>query len=88
MGGRNILQTSIRKLSEEFTDENEPWLLIGIPSRDSSPMMQYLERHFVSSDQHVKDLMPPREGLHVTTRNATCDSTMHVVIQHRGENLP
>ena len=25
---------SIKKLLEEFIDENEPWLLIGIPSRD------------------------------------------------------
>ena len=35
------------------------------PSRDSFLMIQYLERHSVSSDQHVKELMPLREGLHV-----------------------
>ena len=34
-GGWNSLQPSNRNLSEELTDENEPWLLIGIPSRDS-----------------------------------------------------
>ena len=28
----NSLQTSKQKLLEEFIDENEPWLLIGIPS--------------------------------------------------------
>ena len=46
-------------------DENEPWLLIGIPSRDPFLVTQYLERHSVSSDQHVKKLMSLREGLHV-----------------------
>ena len=65
IGGWNILQPSDRKLLEEFIDENEPWLLNGIPSRDSSFMIQYLERHFVRSDQHVKELMSLREGLHV-----------------------
>ena len=49
MDGKNLL--------EEFNDENEPWLLIGIPSR--------VERHSVSSDQHMKKLMSLREGLHV-----------------------
>ena len=34
IGGWNISQPSNRKLLEEFIDENEPWLLIGIPSRD------------------------------------------------------
>ena len=79
VGGWNILQPSIRKLSEEFTDEHEPWLLIGIPSRDSSLMMQYLERHFVSSHQHVKALMPLREGLHVTTQ---CYMRQHDTCRH------
>ena len=31
-------------------------------------MIQYLESHFVSSDQHVKELIPLRDGLHVTTQ--------------------
>ena len=57
--------TQYRKSLEEFIYEDELWLLIGIPSRDSFLMMQYLERHFVSSDQHVKELMPLRECLHV-----------------------
>ena len=49
----------------EFIDENEPWLLIGIPSRDPFLVTQYLERHSVSSAQHMKKLMSLREGLHV-----------------------
>ena len=62
--GWNILQHSKRKLLEEFINENEPWLLIRTLSRDSFLMMQYLERHFVSADPNVKELMPPSEGLH------------------------
>ena len=50
---------------EEFIDENESWLLIGIPSRDPFLVTQYLERRSVSSDQHTKKLMSLREGLHV-----------------------
>ena len=34
MGGWNSLQPINQILLEELTDENEPWLLIGIPSRD------------------------------------------------------
>ena len=45
--------------------KNEPWLLIGIPSRHAFLVTQYLERHSVSSDQNMKKLMPLREGLHV-----------------------
>ena len=59
IGGWNSLQPINQKLLEEFVDENEPWLLIGIPSTDP------LERHSVSSDQHMKILMSLREGLHV-----------------------
>ena len=50
---------------EEFIDKNEPWLLIGIPCRDPFLVTQYLERHTESSDQHMKKLMPLRQGLHV-----------------------
>ena len=57
VGGWNFLQPSNRKLLEEFIDENEPWLLIGIPSRDTFLVTQYLGRHSVSSDQHMKKLM-------------------------------
>ena len=64
IGGWNILQHSNRKLLEEFINENELWLLIRVPSRDSFLMIQYLERHFVSADPNVKELMPLREGLH------------------------
>ena len=61
IGGWNSLQSIGGNLLEEFSDENEPWLLIGIPSR---VVTQYLERHSVSSDQHMKKLMSLREGLH------------------------
>ena len=52
-------------LLEEFIDMNEPWLLMGIPSRDPFLLTQYLERHSASSDQHMKKLMSPCEVLHV-----------------------
>ena len=65
IGGWNSVQTTNQKWLEEFVDENEPWLLIGIPSRDPFIVTQCLERHSVSSDQHMKKLMSLREGLHV-----------------------
>ena len=34
--GWNSLQPVDQNLLEEFIDESEPWLLIGIPSRDPS----------------------------------------------------
>ena len=65
ISGWNILQHSNHTLLEEFIDESEPWLLIGIPSRDPFLVTQYLERHSAVSDQHMKKLMSLREGLHV-----------------------
>ena len=65
IGGWNSLQPMNHNLLEEFIDENEPWLLIGIPSRDPFLVTQYLERHSVSSNQHMKKLMSLRDGLHV-----------------------
>ena len=65
IGGWSDWQPSNQKLLEEFLDENEPWLLIGIPSRDPFLVTQYLERHSVSSDQHMKKLLLLREGLYV-----------------------
>ena len=59
------MEPSSQNLLEEFVDKNEPWLLIGIPSRDPFLVSQYLERHSVSSDQHMKKLTSLREGLHV-----------------------
>ena len=78
VGGRNILQPNNQTSLEEFVDESEPWLLIGTPSRDSSVMIQYLERRFVSSDQHVKEWerMPLREGLH---ERMQCEMRQHFV---------
>ena len=62
IGGWNILQPSNQKRLEEFIDENEPWLLIGIPSRYSFLMIQYLERHSVSSDQHTMHVFTQHRG--------------------------
>ena len=52
------MQPSNQNLLEEFFDKNEPWLLIGIPSRDPFLVTE-------SSDQHMKKLMPLRQGFHV-----------------------
>ena len=71
VGGWNILPPSNRKLFEEFIDENEPWLLIGIPIGDSFFTIQYLERHFVSSDQHMKELV--HVMMHCYTRQHFAD---------------
>ena len=49
IGGWRGLQPSNQNLLEEFTDKNEPWLLIGIPSRDPFFATQYLERLSASS---------------------------------------
>ena len=65
IGGWTSLQPINQNLLEEFIDENEPWLLIGIASRDPFFVTQHLERHSVSSDRHMKKLMSLREGLHV-----------------------
>ena len=50
IGGWNSLQPRNQKLLKEFIGQNEPWLLIGIPSRDPFFVSQYLERHSASSD--------------------------------------
>ena len=86
IGGWNSLQPNNRKLLEEVIDKNEPWLLIGIPSRDSFLMIEYSEPHLVSSDQHMKELVPLREGLHagMQCKMLQHDACLH---QHRGENL-
>ena len=75
IGGWNSLQLINQKLLEDFIDENEPWLLIGIPNRDPFQVTQYMERHSVSSDQHMKKLMSLREGLHVMMQ---CCMRQHV----------
>ena len=64
IGGWNILQSSNRKLSEEFINENEPRLSIRIPSRDSCFMIQYLEQPFVCDNLNVKESKPICEDLH------------------------
>ena len=65
IGGWKSLQPINQNSLEIFIDENEPFLLIRIPSRDPFLVNQYLERHSVSSDRHMKKLMSLREGLHV-----------------------
>ena len=79
IGEWNSLQPIDQNLLEEFVDKNEPWLLIGIPSRDPFFVTQYLERHSVSSDQHMKKLMPLRVIV-IGYMNIQED-------MHRGENL-
>ena len=82
-----VVQPSNQTLLEEFIDENEPWLLIGIPSRDPSLVTQYLERHSAISDQHMKKLMSLREDLHVMMQ---CYMQQHFAARedmHHGENL-
>ena len=59
IGGWNSLQPIDQNLLEE------PWLLIGSPSKDPFLVTQYLERYSASSCQHMKKLMSLREGLHV-----------------------
>ena len=60
MCGWNHSQPCNQNLLEEFTDENEPWLLIGVPNRDPFLVTQYSERHSASSDRHMKKLMSLR----------------------------
>ena len=79
IGGWNILQPSNRKLLEEFVDENEPWLLIRTPGRESFLMIQYLDGHSASSDQHMKELMQLRDGPRVTTQ---CSMRQHDACRH------
>ena len=57
IGGWNSSQPINQKMFEEFVDENEHWLLIGIPSRDPLFVTLFLERHSETSDQHMKKLM-------------------------------
>ena len=61
IGGWNSLQPSNQKLLEEFIDENERWLLIGISNSD----IIFGTTHCVSSNQHMRKLMSLRDGLHV-----------------------
>ena len=64
IGGWNTLHYSNRKSLDECIDENEPWLLIGILSKDLFLRIQCMEQHYVGTDLNVKELMPLREGLH------------------------
>ena len=55
-------------------DENEPWLEIGIPSKELFLRIRCMEQHFVRTDLNVKELMPLREGLHEMMQ---CDMRQH-----------
>ena len=77
IGGWSSLQPIDQNLLEEFIDENEPWLLIGIPNKDPFFVTQYLDS--VSSDQHMKKLMSLREGLHVMIQ---CYMRQHFADRH------
>ena len=65
MVDETIYSPENQKLLEALIDENEPWLLVGNPSRDPFLVTQCLERHSVRSDRHMKKLTSLREGLHV-----------------------
>ena len=69
ISGWNILQHSKRKLLGESTEEDElQLLLVGNLSRLSFLVIQYSERHFMSVDSNVKELMPLSEDIQVTTQ--------------------
>ena len=79
IGGRNILQPSNRKLSEECINENEPRLKIRIPSRDSFFMIQYLEQLLVCDDLNVKESKPICEDVH---KMMQCYGQHHFAASH------
>ena len=56
-----------------------------IPSRDQFLVAQLLDRHSVSSDQHMKKLMSLREGLHVMMQ---CNMRQHVADRCRLHEHP
>ena len=89
IGGWNILQPNNRKSLEEFIDENEPWLLVRIPSKDLFLGIRCMEQHFVRTVRNVKKLMPLREGLHEMMQ---CDMRQHFaerywLHEHPGRHL-
>ena len=54
IGGWNELQRIAQTSLEEFIDENLPWLLAGIPSRDPFLVQLCLETRPENSDQQRK----------------------------------
>ena len=74
IGGWNELQPIGRNSLGKFIDENWPWLLVGIPSRDPFLVTHYLEKRSESSDQHMKKLMSLPEGLRVMIQ---CNERQH-----------
>ena len=83
--GWNILQHGKRKLLKESIQEDErQLLLIGILSRYSFLLMQYLERHFMSVDLNVEELMPLSEDTHVVTQGYRQQHDVEWRQEHRG----
>ena len=85
IGVWNSLQPINQKFLEEFIDESELFLLIGVPSRDPFFVTQHLERHSLSWDQHMKKLMSLREGLHVMMQ---CYMRQHFADRHWQHEYP
>ena len=52
-----------QNLLEEFIDEKERWMLIGLPSRNPFSVLWCLERHSVRSEQHLTGSPGEGEGL-------------------------
>ena len=48
------MQPSNQESLDESIDENVPWLLIGIPSRDPLLAKEYLQRHSESSGSQAE----------------------------------
>ena len=65
IGGWNSVQPSNQHLLEYFVDENEPWLLIGIPNRDPFFATQYLETTLCEFLYNTRRDLCHREDLHV-----------------------
>ena len=64
IGGWNHLEPKNQKSLEVFLDENQPWLLIGIPKRDPFLVTQHLDRHPANFRSTQEKLMSLRESLH------------------------
>ena len=72
----NSLQPIKQKFLEEFIDENEPWLLIGIPSRDPFLVTHYLETTLC-------EFRSAHEEIDVTSwRSSYDDAMLHATALH------
>ena len=69
--GWNILQLRDHNLLEEFTDENEPWLLIGIPDRGPFVATQYLMQCCMLQHSADRYWLHDNPGGHASWREPT-----------------